>query len=129
MNKGVLLRLQTWRRAVARTLIAAFVLPALLGLLPKLPLSADQALAQAIMESVCDASGQQAPGHAPMQHDQSCVLCAVGCGVAHAADLPNAIGIEPWHALNSKPLDIVHAATAQPAAWRTVVVPRGPPTV
>lgn len=130
MNRGSLLRLQTWRRAIARTLVVALILPALLGLVPKLPLSADQALAQAIMDSVCDATGQKAPHHAPPQHDQSCVLCAISCASAHASDLPRSFVVASWLTLNAQPIDLDSTARAlQTKPWRSVIVPRGPPAV
>lgn len=80
MRFGVITRLRKMRRCFAQAVALAFVLPALIGLLPQPALSATAALDRDLAISVCgrDLPQQQEGGHAHAGHDH-CVLCGNHC--------------------------------------------------
>lgn len=116
------------RRAMARLLVIALLLPTLLGLLPALPLSAEAALAQAAMQSLCTEAGPKNPGHPPAGHDQHCILCSAGCCAAQMGSVPTAHTLIAWRQPQARRLHIECTSSAESAPpWRSIIVPRAPP--
>ncbi|MFT3987670.1 hypothetical protein [Aestuariivirga sp.] len=113
---------------MARLLAVALLLPTLLGVLPQTLLSPEEALAQAALQSLCTESGLREPGKVPAQHDQSCVLCTVGCCLSHMGDLPKPHAMIAWRAAASAVLSIDRTvAKVRAPNWRSANIPRAPP--
>ena len=132
MRKGIVTRLRGLRRWVIQAVALAFVLPALLGLLPQPALSASAALDRDLMMSVCGQDGPAQPDGGPQHqttHDH-CVLCGTNCpscSPSLASPAP-AFAVTPRHAPIPEPAAI--AAIASPLqALLDASPPRGPPTL
>ena len=119
------------RRWFAQAVVLAFMLPALIGLLPQLALSASSALERDVLTSVCgqNGSGQQDRDRHSASHEH-CVLCGNPCPNCSPslADATPAFGARP--ALAGVP----RAATADimPAPLQALLdasPPRGPPAI
>ena len=129
MRKGILASLRNMRRWVIQAVALAFVLPALIGLLPEPALSAAAALDRDIMASVC---GQQMPQHqdgSPLHAGhEHCVLCA-----SHgAASSPSLADAAPAFAPAPRRAGVIAAATPRSMAPPLQALldaspPRGPP--
>lgn len=89
--KGLRSHLQL-RRGVVRWMIAVWLLPVLLGLLPTSVLPAAAALERDLAFSICSPLGSTDPlgGGSNGDHHQHCILCAAGCPVLGPA--PGAAG-------------------------------------
>jgi hypothetical protein len=78
MARGLFISLNRKRRGIVSWMIAALILPVLIGLVPQPALSAAQALDRAIADSLC---GTQAPASQQDRHQdhiQHCILCSSG---------------------------------------------------
>ncbi|MFO0990832.1 MAG: hypothetical protein U1E67_02730 [Hyphomicrobiales bacterium] len=117
------------RRAWARWLIALLLLPIVLGVIPAVPLSAEQALARDLGLSICTPNGAQDQGRAPASHDQQCVLCTVGCATC-APGVPGNAGATLLPNQPASAVVFVATAISPPdlLLWRFGSPPRGPPT-
>lgn len=131
MAKSVLERLRQQRRSIIHWVIAALVLPVLLGLLPQPALSEAAALERDLASFTCslDPAGaaDRENGSRHSQHDQ-CILCASGCPVC----APVLLGGVPSAALPR----LKQAHLQQPADHITAILrgvlrqgspPRAPP--
>ena len=119
------------RRWFAHAVMLAFVLPALIGVLPQPALSASAALERDLLMSVCgqDMPQQDQGGQHQTSHDH-CVLCGNHCPSCS----PTLAGATPAFAAVPR-----HAAIPEPAAVTAVAPPlqalldasppRGPPTL
>lgn len=129
--KGLRSHMQ-FRRGIVRWIIAAWLLPVLLGLLPNSILPAAAALQRDLAFSICSPSGSTDPlgGGGSGDHRQHCILCATGCPVLGPA--PGAAGT-----LLPLPQEKAALALASPAEDHFVFgqvlldgsPPRGPPSI
>ncbi len=119
------------RRWLARTVILAFMLPALVGLLPQPAVSAAVALERDILTSVCGQSGSSQPDQdrhgASHEH---CVLCGNPC----PSCAPSLAAATPAFTARPRLSAAPCAATADAAAAPLQALlddspPRGPPAV
>ena len=77
MRKGIFASLRGMRRLVIQAVALAFILPALIGLLPQPALSAAAALDRDLLTAVCGQDRPAVPQGAPQhQVHEHCVLCA-----------------------------------------------------
>lgn len=119
------------RRWFAQAVMLAFVLPAVIGLLPQPALSASTALDRDIMMSVC---GQDMPGQpgGDQQHQAThdhCMLCGNHC----QSCCPTLGASAPAFAATPRHAGIPQAATPEALASPLQALldaspPRGPPT-
>ena len=132
MRKGWLLSLRAYRWAAIQWIVAALLLPSVLGLVGPHRLSAEEALARDLGQSICSIGQPDASGKgAPLQSsDHGCTLCLAGCATACGASPatgPLAAIIFPV----MRPISI----TAQDDIGHTALVrldgapPRGPPAL
>ena len=130
MRTGLLGTLRTLRRWFAHAVMLAFVLPAMVGLLPQPALSASATLDRDLMTSVC---GQSLPGKAgggeqhQAMHDH-CVLCGnhcPSCSPALNASAPAFAALPHRRSLPQQPADRSFASPLQ--ALLDAHPPRGPP--
>jgi hypothetical protein len=124
--RGWIERRRLAQGVIAHLLVLAFLLPAFVGLVPKPALTAEQAFAAALAASRCttDNGGHPSPA-APVEHDQSCVLCQTHCPAVPA-------GLDPVSkvAPRQRDADLIPwpaSTRPHPAHWRLEGVPRGPP--
>jgi hypothetical protein len=115
-------------RSVGGWLVALLLLPIVLGVLPPIETSAEEALTRDLALSVCTPNGAQDRGQTPASHGQQCVLCAVGCAFA-APMMPGGAGAELAQALAADFATPIFASDARPnwPHWRDGFPPRGPP--
>lgn len=129
MRTGLLARLRRLRRCLVQAVVLAFVLPALVGLLPQPALSAAAALDRDLLLSVCgqDMPQPQDGGRQPAGHDH-CVLCGThcpSCSPSLAAGAP-AFAVAPRRSA----CHAVPAAAAMALPLKALIdasPPRGPP--
>ena len=120
------------RRWFIQAVVFAFVLPALIGLLPNPALSASAALDRDVLSSVCGQDMPQQPdGGAPHQtsHDH-CVLCGNHCPSCS----PSLAATTPAFTAAPRKTDIPAAVTASALAPPLQALldaspPRGPPAL
>lgn len=118
------------RRWLVQAVVMAFVLPALVGLLPQPALSASAALDRDIMMSVCGQDLPGKPGGVPQHqatHDH-CVLCGSHCSSCSPmlAAVAPAYGATPRH--DRRPETAPSHSIASPLqALLYGSPPRGPP--
>ena len=119
------------RRWFAQAVVLAFMLPAVLGLLPQPALSASTALERDILISVCgqNGSGQQDRDRHGASHEH-CVLCGNPCPICS----PSLTAATPAFGARPGLAGVPRAATADtvPAPLRALLdasPPRGPPAI
>lgn len=117
------------RRCIVQAVMLAFVLPALIGLLPQPALSATALLERDLMLSVCGQDMPKLPdgGQQHAGHDH-CVLCGTQC----ASCSPSLAGATPAYAPAPRRPSVPEAAVASimaPPLQALLVAspPRGPP--
>jgi hypothetical protein len=129
MRKGVLAKLRIMRRWFAQAVVLAFVLPAVIGLLPQPALSASSSLERDLLASVCGQDSPQKQGGGQHEGHDHCVLCGNQCpSVSPSLDSATpAFSPRPRHSA------IPEASTAETIALPLQALldsrpPRGPPT-
>lgn len=119
------------RRWFAQAVVLAFVLPAIIGLLPQPALSAAAALDRDLLASFCGQDVPQQQGGS--QHDRGhdhCVLCGNPCPSCS----PSLDGASPAFTARPRPSGFPQAAAADSVARPLQALldsspPRGPPTL
>ena len=130
MSRGWLHELRAKRRAIARGLAVALLLPTLLALLPPLTVSAAAALERDLAQSVC---GQDMPEQrgGPAQHTghDHCILAGASCPLcapSHTAAAP-AFETAPIRVAAVPPFSGDMLPPLRPILLRSASPPRGPP--
>jgi len=120
------------RRWVAQTVLLAFALPALLGLLPAPSISAAAALDRDLAASLCSNFGTGTPSgqeqHHPLHED--CILCVV-CKAAAGHALATGGSAFPGlpHTVAAVPPPLTALARPDPSLLLSGSPPRGPPSI
>jgi hypothetical protein len=132
MHWGWLTHLGLHRRWVVQTVLLAFAVPALLGLLPAPGATAASALERDLAASLCSNFGSGTPSgqeqHHPLHED--CILCAVcttAAGPALAAGGQAFPGLP--HTIAAVPPPLTALARPDPSLLLSGSPPRGPPSI
>jgi hypothetical protein len=126
MCGNVLKALRVCRGWVATLLLAAFLVPIVLSLLPKAASSAEQVFLADVSRGICTTDRQPGKPAMPVQHDMCCVLCATGGSPPPAG---KAVALEIAPPLDIRRLVLIpeELQSPRPGLHRTPAIPRGPP--
>jgi hypothetical protein len=132
MPKGWLLTLRGYRAAAIQWIVAALLLPSILGLLGPHRLTAEEALMRDLGQSICsirqqDVSGEGVPVPAG---DHGCTLCVAGCASGCAAPAAASRLVRITFPAERPVFATAHGELTKTIHFRLAgAPPRGPPAI
>lgn len=130
MNASLFKWIRGRAHSVALALVAAFLLPMLLAVMPGPALSAEARLEQALAQSLCTPAGEPSMPLARHVHEDCCILCATGLPPVGEGNMGEGLRVVPPAPAATAVMQVADfALPARPLLFSSAITLRGPPAV